>query len=198
MKLRAGRIGFSFDYLSLSLLCAAAVIFGTRFLPAFLCAAAHESCHALALLCFGEDEVRLILRPGGAAIIDRNKALRSDGQTAAVAAAGPLANILLTLPCAAIYSKTGSPFFHACLLMNAALALFNLLPILSTDGGEIAGILFRRLFSAEISKKILTITTVALLLPIAVGGFLLLFRSRENFTLLFCVCAIVFSVIRGE
>jgi Zn-dependent protease len=62
----------------------------------------------------------------------------------AVAAAGPISNLLLALAFAAIARAVGeaSPFFEfafVVVLVNVALALFNLMPVPPLDGSKILG-----------------------------------------------------------
>lgn len=76
------------------------------------------------------------------------------------------------------------PFSEKLALPHFALGIFNLLPVMSLDGGHLLELCLSRRFSPIICRNVLRITTVFFLLPLMTAGLWLLFRSRYNYSLL--------------
>lgn len=94
-----------------------------------------------------------------------------------IAFGGPLVNIILAL--------LGWLFnFRVLTAANAALAVFNLLPVESTDGYNIISGLLCSHFDSDKTKTALRIVSAAFLFLLYCFGFLLLFKSGYNFTVL--------------
>lgn len=89
---------------------------------------------------------------------------------------GVMANFL----CALIFMPLSRDLFYA----NLALGCFNLLPVLSLDGGHLFYLLLSRRFLPKTCAVILKITTFLFLLPLMTAGVLMLFRSGYNYSLL--------------
>ena len=68
--------------------------------------------------------------------------------------------------------------------INLAMALFNLLPIESTDGGNILYNILMYKTGEEKAKAALKIMSAVFLFFIYVLGFIILFKTKYNFTLL--------------
>lgn len=81
-------------------------------------------------------------------------------------------------------------FFYTNLLLCFA----NLLPISTLDGGQILYIILNKKLSLEKSEFICEIVSFVFLLPLSALGFLVLLKSRYNFSLLY-VCYILVSVL---
>lgn len=100
----------------------------------------HELAHALALKLFGFDsEIRLLGFFG--VTLPRGKEAVSDAQMLVVAAAGPIAGLLLAGACRAVMPPA-SPFqpnsiLEDLMVINLFISLANLLPMFPLDGGRI-------------------------------------------------------------
>ncbi|HHY66713.1 MAG TPA: hypothetical protein GX517_05870 [Alicyclobacillus sp.] len=100
----------------------------------------HELAHIAMARAFGYRIRELTLLPfGGVAIIEGEPGVWSPGREVWIAAAGPLANGILTgvalvLYSAQIWSEGFAAFF---VRVNLTMMLFNLLPALPLDGGRI-------------------------------------------------------------
>ena len=78
---------------------------------------------------------------------------------------------------------------------NLSVGLFNCLPVMSLDGGQLLYLLLCRRFSQEFSEKAVDVCTFVCIFPLAALGFLVLLRSENNFSLLFVSIYLVFSLL---
>ena len=108
-----------------------------------------------------------------------------------IAAAGPFISLLYA----------GVAFFwmpqevgtSVCSL-SLSLAVLNLLPLKTLDGGRMAGAVLSQLFGEEASDKVLYVTTCACLAVLWMLSLYIFFYSGVNFTLLL-FCAYLFSYL---
>lgn len=89
---------------------------------------------------------------------------------------GPAANFL----CAVLFL----PLSRGMTLANLALGVFNLLPVMSLDGGRLLYLLLSRRFLPKTCIVILKTVSFFLLIPFLTAGLLVLFRSGYNYSLL--------------
>jgi len=144
---------------------------------------AHECGHLGCLILCGETPSRVSLAVFGMRI-DRARGLSlSLWQEAAVAAAGPLVNLLfalLSLPlwCGGFFAMR-IPFG-----INLALALFHSLPIEPLDGSRVLYFLLCRRRDEPAAAHSVTLLSYALSVPLVLCGVFVLVKSGYNFTLL--------------
>lgn len=93
-----------------------------------------------------------------------------------VTVGGPVMNFI----CAAAFA----PLSRDMTLANLALGVFNLLPVMSLDGGRLLYLLLSRRFLPKICTIILKTVSFLLLIPFLTAGLLMLFRSGYNYSLL--------------
>lgn len=111
----------------------------------FLAAALlHEGGHLLALYLLGGKAETVRLRLSGAELRWRGRL--SYGGEALLALAGPGANLLWALLCAALTRLRPAPGLYRFIGCHLTLALFNLLPALPLDGGRALCALLERRF----------------------------------------------------
>ncbi len=113
----------------------------------------HECAHLLAMALTGQKPAMLRLSAAGMLLHMRAPALCPAGVFAAILCAGPAANLLA----AGLLYLCGSPESAAA---NLSLALFNLLPCRSTDGGSLLYTLLEHRFirtNPELPAKLLRI-----------------------------------------
>lgn len=144
-----------------------------------LAAAFHEGAHLAVLFCLGAPPRSAEFSALGCRmVLDPEKRL-SYRRNALVSLAGPAAN-LLSFGLLALLGKGSLPFAQASLALGA----FHSLPVEPLDGG----LAFRALLSGFLEEKttgrVSFCLSLALLLPLAVLGFLVLLRTRYNFSLL--------------
>ena len=89
---------------------------------------------------------------------------------------GPLINLLCALVLCPFSRKLGWP--------HVALGVFNLLPLMSLDGGHLLELCLSRRCSVRACNTVLRITTFVFLLPLMTAGIILLFHSGYNYSLL--------------
>lgn len=195
MTFRAGKLVFSFDYFSAAILCICALSLPDKFPAALLCILLHESGHIFMIMHLGCDRINIKLRCMSIDINDPKSASRPYSEQAAISAAGPFVNLICIPVFLAVYALTGAEFFKLCSGVSAALCTFNLLPVLETDGGAIASAFLKKHTSERAADIVMYSLTAALLIPVCVFGFLVLLRSRNNFTLLLAAMAIIYSVM---
>lgn len=158
-------------------------------------AAFHEGGHLLAMAGCGCPPKRIRFTAFGAEIQTGNGA-DSYGQDALIAAAGPAANFVLWI---------GAVYWAACFgvslpvrlfgLSNALLAVFNLLPVEPLDGGQALFSLLSVFLKREQARRIIRLISFFTLVPVAALGFLILFRSRWNLTLLLAALYLLFLLL---
>ena len=70
-----------------------------------------------------------------------------------------------------------------------------MLPVMSLDGGQLLYLILSRRLSENSAEKVVNIITFIFIFPLAALGFLLLFKSKYNFSLLFVCVYLIFSLI---
>ena len=107
---------------------------------------AHELAHILAAKCAGVEISEIRILPFGGSARMENPYSLSPGRLAAVAAAGPLANLSLMVISAALAHWELLDIIRAGEILRTSLVLmlFNLLPALPLDGGRILYAILQR------------------------------------------------------
>lgn len=153
-----------------------------------LAVAVHESGHLLCMrwvqipvneMRFGLFDIKIV----------RGKH-RGYWQELAVALAGPAANLI----CAGLLYLV--PAWHGVAVWaNLLLALFNLMPVTSLDGGQAVYNLLCMGLSEEQAQGIGLVLSLLVLFPMAIWGFLILLQTKYNFTLLFVSCYLMMCLL---
>lgn len=76
-----------------------------------------------------------------------------------------------------------------------SVGLFNLIPVMSLDGGQLLYLLLSRRFDEALAERLVNIVTFLFIFPLAAVGFLLLLKSKYNFSLLFVCIYLVLSLV---
>ncbi len=113
---------------------------GREVAPLLIALILHEGAHLVIAHCLGVSIPKLRVTPFGGAMVMDNPYGLSPLRLAAVAAAGPLANLLAMMAAAALaHWQVADPCFALAFMQtNLVLLGFNLLPALPLDGGRIA------------------------------------------------------------
>ena len=96
-----------------------------------------------------------------------------------VSLAGPGANLLIALG-VLLLGQGETPFFAA----NFALGVFHCLPVEPLDGGMALRACLSSLLVSDTAAKISFAVGLVFLIPLAVLGFVILLRTRYNYSLL--------------
>lgn len=196
MNLNLKRINLTFDYITVAFVCSAVIISrDSRFIIALLSTVAHEAGHIFVMLRLGNDNVDVEINLFNIAIHDKLRNIRPYKADIAVICAGPLVNLILSLIFWIFYVSFNSVYLYNCAMLNFVLGMFNLLPIESTDGGQILYILLSRKFSVAAAKRVVTLFSAVMIIPIAFIGFCILLDSMYNYTLLFAALYLAMLVL---
>lgn len=161
-------------------------------LQCLLASLLHEGGHFFAMAAVKEHPARLCFGVFGARVERRPDSAVGYGGRALVSLMGPLTNLL----CAAVLFLIGG--LTEGVLIHLSLGLFNLLPVLSLDGGEAAYSLLCRWLSEARAHTVLLILSAVVLMPLSVLGFFLLLTTGYNFTLLVLAVYLILLLIFKE
>ncbi|MDQ5984038.1 MAG: hypothetical protein RUMPE_01069 [Eubacteriales bacterium SKADARSKE-1] len=149
-----------------------------------LSAAIHEFGHLIAMKSRGYVTKEINMDFFNINIVDHNIIKQSSFDDIVILIFGPLFNLFSFIIFFALYNFVSYKVFLYFSLENLFLALFNLLPVYSLDGGQILLILLTRKIGAKNADKILNIISIAVIFPITAAGFYILLISKCNFSLL--------------
>lgn len=119
-------------------------------------------------------------------------------QVLLISVCGVLANFSLCLLSYIFYLLFSADIFYDISAVNLCIGLFNILPIRSLDGEELLSIILSRKLSAKSVDAVITILSVIFLIPIAILGFMSLFTSVNNYSLLFVFIYLISVIIFKE
>lgn len=153
----------------------------------FLCllsAIIHEAGHLAVLLLNSEKPKEIRITPFGMRIERLPDLSMSFKREILCAFAGPFINILVFL------LFKGNRFSE----INLTIGLFNLLPCEPLDGNKILENFLRLRFSQTTTEKISVVVSSITVFPVAIAGFLILIKSRYNFSLLLISFYMIFFI----
>lgn len=188
--------------ISFTLICiAAACVILNIFDKLIWCALAviiHESGHLLAMLKCGQAPEKIKISAFEIKIFDSKRLRRSEKQNFFIIFSGPAVNFICFIPFYLLY-LLGNEFVLPLAISNLSVGLFNILPVLSLDGGQLIFIILRQRAGADRAEKTVDVITFITIFPLAALGFIVLFESKYNFSLLFvCVYLIISLITRGN
>lgn len=194
MKLRLSRTEIEVSY---TLLClfAVSVLLGAS--GGFLwCAAAivlHECGHLAMMKVFGYFPERIKISLFEISVTDEKRHLRRFYQNVLIIFFGPFSNFICFLPCYLLYLK-GIGILLPLAAANLSVGLFNLLPVLSLDGGQLLRLFLCRKMPQARAERVVAVCTFVCIFPLAAAGFLMLLQTG-NLSLLFVSGYLVFALI---
>lgn len=150
----------------------------------FFSALFHEIGHLLAMKITGYRPLKIKLRLFDIQIIDNNRTARRFTDDLFIVLSGVIFNLIAFLVAICIFQATKNIMFLKIAVINASIGIFNAMPVSTLDGGQAIFILCCRRFSPDVSAKILDVMTFVMIFPTAIVGFLILFNSKYNFSLL--------------
>ena len=175
MKLRISELDIYIGYEVAAAMTAALILDReNRVIFCVLAAAMHELGHYVMMRLCSVRVRGLRLRLFDVLIeSDEPQSFKSD---VLITLAGPAVNLISA---AALF-----PLGTKLWLPQAALGIFNLLPVMSLDGGHLLRICMERRFSPHPCDIVLRITTFLIALPLMTAGIYLLFNSEYNYSFL--------------
>lgn len=178
VKIFSCRIELKFSFFALLAFCTLFAGFsgGAALFAAVLL---HELSHLAVLAWFRSPPEKLIISSLGCRLVKKSQNNLSFFQNAAVSLGGPLGNLII-FTAFSVFGAADSTLAMSCL----ALGVFHLLPIEPLDGGLALHYILSRYFSHSTAAKITLIISLIFLLPLAVLGFVVLLRTKYNFSLL--------------
>ncbi|MBQ7745326.1 MAG: site-2 protease family protein [Ruminococcus sp.] len=195
MKLKIAKIKIE---ISFTLICIAGICVILGITSGFVwCAAAvliHELGHLLMMIKLGFLPEKIKISAFEIKIFDSKRQSRSEKQNFFIIFSGPAVNFICFIPFYLLY-LLGNENFLPFALANLSVGLFNSLPVLSLDGGQIIFILLKRRLNPARAEKIVDIITLITIFPLAVLGFAVLFKSKYNFSLLFICAYLIISLV---
>ena len=176
MKLRTAGLEITIGYEAVAAMTAVLLLDrSNRVIGCFLAALLHELGHLSVMRLCGVRVRGIRLRLFDVLIEAQDAS--SFSQDIFITLGGPAVNLV----CAAALC----PFSLTLGLPHLALGLFNLLPVMSLDGGHLLYICLTRRFSPRVCDTVLRVTTFVCTLPLMTAGLYVLFQSGYNYSLLF-------------
>lgn len=160
----------------------------------WLCLAAslvHECGHALMMWAVHDRPGRITVGLFGVHIERSAAACLGYRKVCAVSLAGPVINVIMGLLLWMLHCPIASA-------VNGGLALFNVLPITSLDGGEALYALLCERTDEATANRISHYVSLVVLFPLAVVGFWLMLAERGNYTLLLMCIYLIFLLLLKE
>ncbi len=195
MKFKIFNIKFCISYTLLCLLAVCIILdIFSGFLMCCFAVIIHESGHLIMMMFFGCKPKKITISLFDIAINDESRQQRSDLQNFFIIFFGPFANFICFILLFLLYLCGGADFLKFA-YVNLSLCLLNMLPVMSFDGGQLLYILLSRRFGCQTGERALNIITFITVFPVAVLGFIILFNSNYNFSLLFVCGYIILSLV---
>lgn len=175
MKLRIAKIDLFVGYEAIAAMTAVLLLDrDNRVIFCFLAAILHELGHVLMMLLCGVHVRAIRLRLFDVLIqADDAPSFKAD---VLITMGGVAVNFLFALLLYPVCMKVALP--------HLALGIFNLLPVMSLDGGHLLEIFMDKRFSPRTTAITLRVTTFVFLLPLMTAGLYVLLNSGYNYSLL--------------
>lgn len=162
-------------------------------------AAVHELGHLWMMRLLKCPKCRIQITVFGIKMVQEEYGGQGFRRDCLISMAGPLVNLALF----ALFTALGgiwpeSGLQNAPALSQLAIGLFNLLPIFPLDGGQALYSLLCAKVTLRTADWVLRAVSFLFLLPVAYLGFLTLFQSRYNFSILLIVGYLVFLLMLKE
>lgn len=151
----------------------------------FISAVLHECGHLLAMEISGYPAEKIKIRIFGGEIVKKNQIAKPLSSELLIIYGGIISNLLFAIVFGFINIYFDNNFLYVLCFSNIGIGLFNLLPASTLDGGVGLSLVLSHFFGEKAAGNVITVLTILLLIPIFTAGFLVLFNSPYNFSLLF-------------
>lgn len=195
MKFRLLNIDFTVSY---SLVCLGTICIILNIFTGFLCCLVavilHECGHLFAMLVCKSPPDKIKISLFEIKIINPSRQSNTSRQNIFIIFFGPLVNFVCFILFYLLY-LCNSEFLLPIAMANLFTGLFNMLPVMSLDGGQLMYVILCGRFSEKSAEKAVNITALIILFPLTVLGFVVLLNSKYNFSLLFVCAYLIASLI---
>lgn len=157
----------------------------------------HELGHISTLRITGVkiDSVRFNL---GDVAINADYAGLSTNAEIMVLLSGVAVNLALSIIGFVFWQIFSTAFCFNIIISNLLIAAFNLLPVRFLDGGQLILLILQKFIDSDVSERIINVLTVVFIIPVAVAGFIFVFNSSYNFSLLFVALYLICTLVSKE
>ncbi len=195
MKLKINNTSVEISY---TLVCVAAICVILNIFGGLICCVCaviiHESGHLLTMRTLGYFPEKIKISAFEIKIFDSKRQQRRDKDNFFIIFSGPFFNFICFIAFYLLY-LLGNELFFSFAAANLSVGLFNSLPVLSLDGGQLIFILLRRRLDSAKAERVVNTITFITIFPLAALGFVVLFNSKYNFSILFVCAYLIFSLI---
>lgn len=175
MKFKLCSVQFEMSFLVVAVMAMVLILDNSnKFLSCFIAAIIHECGH---LLCMHICHIKpSLIRLSLFDIVIESDSVRNSRDDLFITIFGPAVNLL----CAGVFYFVSPMLF----VSNLVIGLFNLLPVLTFDGGHALEIILSKFFSLRTCSIILRTLTFMMFMPMFTIGVMVLFESTYNYSLL--------------
>lgn len=196
MRLRLFDIEFKISFLLVSVFALIAVFDREcKLFICFLSAFLHELGHIFAMCKNNCKPKSIICNLFDIKIIDNNRVLTSFKANIIIILSGVIVNFSVAVIVYVLFYFSEIEIFFTVASVNLLMGTFNLLPVSNLDGGQALYLILSRKFSFKTADKTIDVLTILLILPTAVFGFIILFNSKYNFSLLLVSIYLIISLV---
>ncbi|BED92493.1 MAG: site-2 protease family protein [Candidatus Paraimprobicoccus trichonymphae] len=188
------RINLNFYFLafiSLTVILNQSYIFVLSFVSSMI----HELGHMLVIL-YQKRTINLInVNFFNVDIVDKDRNNLNHKEDLAVLLGGPLLNFVISFVTFILNLILKNNLIYEIMYINFFIGILNLLPISSLDGGQIFSIVLSSKLDLNLSNTILNAISLIILIPVLILGFIILIKSKYNFSLLFLGLYLIYFLL---
>ena len=155
----------------------------------------HEIGHLCALKHFGADILEFKISLFGGNIKTQNIERIDYLKDIIISLSGPMVNLYLSLIFCFFNKFFENSIFIEIIMVNLILAVFNLLPFYSFDGGKILEAILKIYFNETIASRVITIISFIVLIPITYFSILMFLSSNNNFYFILVSLLMLLTII---
>ncbi len=196
MKIKLFNTTLSFSYAVIAVMtCVLLFDKNGGIILCFLSSLIHEAGHITAMLMLKSPPEKIKLCMFGIEICDCKRSTRNKKHDLIITLAGVTVNFLVALLVFLINLFAKSKILFDFFAINLTIGLFNLMPVATLDGGQALFIILTNKIKHEKASHIIDALTFILIFPTAVLGFVVLLRSKYNFSLLLISLYLIFALV---
>ncbi len=157
----------------------------------------HELGHIGFIIRYKEKPSEIIINPFETKIVC-NLADVSNRQDIIITVSGVFVNLIICIISISLYFLLQIHLFFDFSVCNLSLLILNLLPVESTDGGQLLNIFLHRWFTERTVNIICAIISCSFIFPLIIAGVYVLFVSQYNYSLLIVGIYFLIFIINKE